>query len=76
MSFFCEKMKDHNVYYCIYHVELDELQQGLNHMRMKSSIHSDSQCDCTCDNICEPTTIEGFNACTISSIMYIGFTIL
>jgi hypothetical protein len=67
---FAKKMKDCNVYYCIYHVELDELQQGLNHMRMRLSIHSEAQCDYTCDNICEPTIIEGSNACTNSFIIY------
>jgi hypothetical protein len=33
--FFVKKMMEHNVCYCIYHVEMDELCIGLNNMHTK-----------------------------------------
>jgi hypothetical protein len=38
--FFVKTMKDQNVCCCIYHVELDKLQQGLNYMRTKFGVSS------------------------------------
>jgi hypothetical protein len=36
--FWVKQMKEWNVYYCIYHVEMEELRVGFNHMRQKSEL--------------------------------------
>lgn len=43
--FFVNKMKEHNVCYCIYHVEMNELQIGLNNMCTTFGIHSNYGCN-------------------------------
>jgi hypothetical protein len=51
--FWVKKMKERNVYYCIYHVEMEELKVGFNHMWQKSELQSSSHCDYDCEEICE-----------------------
>jgi len=43
--FWVKKMKECNVWCCIYHVELEELWMGFNHMCQKSRLHSNFHCD-------------------------------
>jgi len=50
-------MKDQNVCCCIYHVELEELRVGFNHMLQKLGLHLSSHCDCNCEAICQ--SIDG-----------------
>jgi hypothetical protein len=54
--YWVKKMKDQNVCCCIYHVEMEELKMGFNHMRQKCGLHSNYHCDC--ESICAPT--DGF----------------
>jgi hypothetical protein len=67
-----KKMKECNVYYYIYHVEIDELWQGLSYMLVKFGFHYESQCDYRRDEICESIGIKGCNACTCISTTYVG----
>jgi hypothetical protein len=43
---FVKPMKEQNTCYYIYHVEMEELQLGLNNMRVKSSLHHNDECEC------------------------------
>ncbi len=50
--FFVKSMKEQNTCYCIYHVELDELQLGLNNLRVKFEPHHSGECECRCSYVC------------------------
>jgi len=54
-------MKECNVCCYIYHVEMEELHVVLNNMHMKFNIHSKTQCQCSCEEICQPIDVESFN---------------
>ncbi len=43
---------DCDVSCCIYHVEMEELRVGFNHMSHKSGLHSKVHCEC--EKNCEP----------------------
>jgi hypothetical protein len=43
--FWVKRMKERNVCCYIYHVEMEELKVGFNHMRHKSELRSISHCD-------------------------------
>jgi hypothetical protein len=47
--FFVKEMKERNVYCCIYHVEMNELQIGKNNMCTKVGIHLD--CGYNCEEV-------------------------
>lgn len=71
--YWVKKMKDQNVCCCIYHVEMEELKVGFNHMRQKCGLHSNSHCDC--ESICAPT--DGFPiSCVGDHATYHGITIM
>ncbi len=44
--FFVKPMKEQNTCCCIYHIEMEELQLGLNNMKVKSSLHHSDECEC------------------------------
>ncbi len=75
--FFVKKMKERNVCWCIYHVEFDELWKGLNYMCTSFGIHSQSQCDYDCKEICRSTDgTKGYDACMGSSTTYVRLIVL
>lgn len=37
--YWAKKIKNHNVCYYIYHVKMEELRVGLNHMQQKVGLH-------------------------------------
>jgi hypothetical protein len=43
---------------------------------VKFGIHSESQCDYSCNEIYESIGIEGSNGCTCSFVTYIGLIVL
>jgi hypothetical protein len=51
-------MKEHNVCYYIYHVEMNELQIGLNNMCTTSGIHSNYACNC--EEVCQSNNLDSF----------------
>jgi hypothetical protein len=51
--FFVKQMKEWNVCCCIYHVEIDELWGALNNMHTNCGNHYNSQCQCSCKEICQ-----------------------
>jgi hypothetical protein len=50
--FWIKRLKERNVCCCIYHVEMQELLVGFNYMIEKSSLHSQSVCECECEELC------------------------
>jgi len=45
-------------------VEIDELRGVLNNMRTKFEIHSNLQCQCSCEEICQSIKEESFECVT------------
>jgi hypothetical protein len=64
-------MKDWNVYCCIYHVKMEELRMGLNHMKQKSRLHLKAHYDC--EAICGVID-ESQSTCVDSHATYPGIT--
>jgi len=50
--FYVKKLKERNTCCCIYHVEIDQLQLGLNNMNATFELHGIKKCNCTCPYIC------------------------
>ena len=73
--FWVKRMKERNVCCCIYHVEFQELLQGLNYLRLRSGIHSNGSCTCDCDEVCAPPTATGAD-CHGKLLTYPGTTAL
>ena len=73
--FWIKRMKERNVCCCIYHVEFQELLQGLNYLRLRSGIHSNGSCTCDCDEVCVPPTATGAG-CHGKLLTYPGTTAL
>jgi hypothetical protein len=65
--FFVIRLKERNMYCCIYHVKMEELQIGFNHMRLRSGLHSRS-CNCSCE-VCRPDG-DGDCNCTMPCLTY------
>jgi hypothetical protein len=57
---------ERNVFYCIYHVEMNELWIGLN-MCTKFGIHLD--CGCNCEEVCQSTSLDS-SVCVTSMATY------
>ena len=49
--FWMKCMKERNVCCYIYHIEFQELLQGLNYMRLRSGIHFVGTCTCNCNEV-------------------------
>lgn len=58
---YVKKLKERNVCCCIYHVEMDELRQGFNNMRLRSGMHNSKICSCMCEEVCRPVGNEDCN---------------
>jgi hypothetical protein len=65
------RLKEKNVCCCIYHVKMEELRIGFNHLRLRSSLHSQS-CDCSYE-VCRPDE-DGECKCTAPCLTYAGTT--
>jgi hypothetical protein len=63
--FWVKTMKEKNIYCCIYHTEMEELKVGFNYMQKNSSLHSNTKCSYSCEEVRQP--IDGFNQGCISS---------
>jgi hypothetical protein len=62
-------MKKWNVCCYIYHVEMEELRVGFNHMQQKSKLHSSSHCDYDYEVVCG--YVDGLTiGCMGSQAMY------
>ncbi len=71
--FWVKRMKEQNVCCYIYHVEMEELKVGFNHMRHKSKLHSISHCDWDCEVVCG--YVDGLTIGYMGSqVMYFGVT--
>jgi hypothetical protein len=68
-------MKEWNACYCIYHVELEELWVALNKMWLNFSIHFESHCECSCEDVYQYGIIET-NICIGSHATYLGLIAL
>lgn len=68
---FVKKLKERNVCCCIYHVEMEELRVGFNHMRTKADLHPEKACDCDCEDVCQST---GENQCCARLCTFSGVT--
>jgi hypothetical protein len=69
--FWIKRLKERNVCCCIYHVEMQELLVGFNHMRAKSGLHCHSLCECDCEEVCR--SYFGSN-CARSLAVFSGVT--
>jgi hypothetical protein len=50
--FWINRLKERNVCCCIYHVEMQELLVGFNHIRAKSGLYCHFLCECECEEVC------------------------
>ncbi len=66
-------MKDCDVCCCIYHVEMEELRVGFNHMKHKFGLHSEVHCEC--EKNCGPD-LDSPNSCLDSLATYPGIITL
>ena len=74
--FWVKCMKERNVFCCIYHVEFQELLQGLNYMRLQSGIHFVGTCTtCNCHEVCTAPSSNG-TGCHGKTMTYSGTTAL
>jgi hypothetical protein len=69
--FWIKRLKERNICCCIYHVEMQELLVGFNYMRAKSGLHSQSVCECECEEVCR--SYHGTN-CAGSLVVFSGVT--
>lgn len=74
-AFWVKRMKEQNVCCCIYHVEFDDLFQGLNYLRLQFGFHAKGICNCNCNEVCTPPTSTGIG-CHGKFLTYIGTTAL
>ena len=75
LPFWVKRMKERNVCCCIYHVEFQELLQGLNNMRLRCGIHFACTCTYDCDEVCAAPTADGIG-CHGKTMTYPGTTAL
>jgi hypothetical protein len=71
--YWVKRMKDRNVCCCIYHVEMEELRVGFNHMRQKFGLHLEIHCQC--EAICGAIN-DSPTSCGGSHATYLGLTTL
>ena len=69
--FWMKPMRERNVCCYIYHVEFQELLQGLNYMRLRSRIHFGGTCTCDCDEVCTAPSSNG-TGCHSKTMTYSG----
>lgn len=59
---------------CIYHVEMEILCVGFHNMCYNEDIHSETQCECACNELCCPNDIDSpfcVDTCYLSRLDYI-----
>jgi len=68
-----KRLKERNTCCCIYHVEIMELLEALNLMRLKLRLHDFCTYTCDYEEICKPIEVSG-NGCQGKEVRYIGTT--
>jgi hypothetical protein len=70
--YYVRPLKDRNVRYCRYHVELDMLREGINNMRdARKGVHA--QCTCNCE-MCASHINDGDPCCVAHEFVFKGIT--
>jgi hypothetical protein len=72
--FWIQKMKEHNVCCCIYHVEIEELCVKFDHMRLKFGLNSYFHYDC--EVVCEGVDDSNIVGCMGSHAIYSSYIAL